>query len=237
MFFNSLSTWFHDDYLFFVYGLLSGYFFHLWHIVKQKFPLAGVLLYTHGLWLVVIVVWIAMQLNSILAWCVFAGGIFFTHLVPLPRISLSYFKQRHSETQWQKQARKWREQRAREHRAYQHQAEFKRWEEQFRREQAAKAYQAWQENIRQKQNARQEYPPQHNLQNLQQDTRSYEEILGLSIGWTQEELKKAYQRESQRTHPDKWIGKPEALQKLMEEEYKMIQKAYKTLKRRHMLRD
>ena len=61
------------------------------------------------------------------------------------------------------------------------------------------------------------------------DTRSYAEILGLSGSWTKEELKTAYKRESQRTHPDRWIGKPEVVRKAMEEEFKRIQEAYNNL--------
>lgn len=65
----------------------------------------------------------------------------------------------------------------------------------------------------------------------EQETRSYEEILRLQEGWTQEDLKKAYQNECQRTHPDKWIGKPKPIRDMMEEEYKKVQEAYKNLKR------
>jgi hypothetical protein len=214
----SLSSLFHEYYLFFVYGLIAGYFFKLWQIIKQKFPLADVLLYTQGLWLVFVIIWMAMQLDSISAWCVFGSAVFFTQIIPLPAISLTYFKKKRSEAQWRKQARKWREQREREHRAYQHQAEFKRWEEQFRREQTAKAYQAWQESVKQKQNSQQ----QDIKQASHQDRRSDEQILGLPLGWTQADLKKAYQREAQRTHPDKWVGKPESLRKQMEDEYKSL---------------
>ena len=63
------------------------------------------------------------------------------------------------------------------------------------------------------------------------DPRNYAEILGLSGNWTQEDLKTAYKRESQRTHPDKWVGKTEELCKMMEREYKMIQEAYRNLKK------
>jgi DnaJ-domain-containing protein 1 len=64
-----------------------------------------------------------------------------------------------------------------------------------------------------------------------QERRSYEQILGLKNGWTQEDLKKAYQREANRTHPDKWVGKPQAMQDIMEAEYKAVQEAYRRLKR------
>lgn len=61
--------------------------------------------------------------------------------------------------------------------------------------------------------------------------RTYEEILGLMAGWTEDDLKKAYKREAQRTHPDRWIGKPESLKKIMEAEYKAVQEAYRRLKK------
>lgn len=43
-------------------------------------------------------------------------------------------------------------------------------------------------------------------------------------------LKTVYKREAGRTHPDKWIGKPEAIRQAMEAEYKNIQEAYRRLK-------
>jgi hypothetical protein len=62
------------------------------------------------------------------------------------------------------------------------------------------------------------------------DTRSPEEVLGLLPQWTQDDLRNAYKREAGRTHPDKWIGKPEPIRQAMEEEYKRIQEAYRRLK-------
>lgn len=61
------------------------------------------------------------------------------------------------------------------------------------------------------------------------DTRTPEEILGLKGNWTQEDLRKIYKSESQRTHPDKWIGKPANVRHAMEEEYKNVQQAYQFL--------
>jgi preprotein translocase subunit Sec63 len=63
------------------------------------------------------------------------------------------------------------------------------------------------------------------------DNRRPEEVLGLNLNFTQEELKAAYQRESNRTHPDKWINKPESMRRIMEAEQKRINLAYKKLKR------
>lgn len=61
--------------------------------------------------------------------------------------------------------------------------------------------------------------------------RDPEAVLGLKTGYTDEDLRTAYKREAGRTHPDKWIGKPEAIRQMMEAEYKAIQEAYKILKR------
>ena len=63
------------------------------------------------------------------------------------------------------------------------------------------------------------------------DNRRPEQILGLNSNFTQEELKAAYQRESNRTHPDKWVNKPESIKKIMEAEQKQINAAYNKLKR------
>ncbi len=62
------------------------------------------------------------------------------------------------------------------------------------------------------------------------DTRTNLEILGLKTGFTQEELKRAYKRKTMKTHPDKWEQESAHIQKMMEEEFKLIKKAYEALK-------
>lgn len=62
------------------------------------------------------------------------------------------------------------------------------------------------------------------------DTRTSLEILGLKSGFTQQELKKAYRQKTMKTHPDKWEQEPIYIQKMMEEEFKLVKKAYETLK-------
>lgn len=64
------------------------------------------------------------------------------------------------------------------------------------------------------------------------DPRDPIAVLGLKSGYTDEELRTAYKREAGRTHPDKWIGKPEAIRQMMEAEYKAIQEAYRILQNR-----
>ena len=87
----------------------------------------------------------------------------------------------------------------------------------------------------QQEQTKKEYHQRHKKESIEEnkpkaDTRSNSEILGLSPGFTQEELKKAYRRERARCHPDKWVGKPEHIQKAMEEEQKLVNRAYEILK-------
>jgi hypothetical protein len=98
--------------------------------------------------------------------------------------------------------------------------------EQARREAEARARREQAEWERQEQSRKTEPPPRQEGR----DPRSPEEILGLKRPWTQDDLRTAYKREAGRTHPDKWIGKPEAIRQAMEEEYKAIQEAYRVLK-------
>ena len=98
--------------------------------------------------------------------------------------------------------------------------------EQARREAEARARREQAERERQEQGRANEPPPRGE----KSDPRSPEEILGLKPPWTQDDLKTAYKREAGRTHPDKWIGKPEVIRQAMEAEYKNIQEAYRRLK-------
>ena len=62
-----------------------------------------------------------------------------------------------------------------------------------------------------------------------QEQRNFEEILGLSDGWTKSDLKAAYRQKCQQLHPDKWGGFPKNIALTMEKEYKEVQDAYKHL--------
>jgi hypothetical protein len=110
-------------------------------------------------------------------------------------------------------------------------------EEQAKREEEMNAYRREQKRKEEEQKAKQNQQNKNREQSQQyQDInetkrRSYEEVLGLKTGWTQEDLRDAYKREAQRTHPDKWTGKPPHIQKIMEEEYKAVQEAYNKLKK------
>ena len=96
--------------------------------------------------------------------------------------------------------------------------------EQARREAEARARREQAERERQEK-ARHAEPPREDAK------RTPEQILGLKPPWTPEDLQTAYRREAGRTHPDKWIGKPESIRQAMEAEYKLIQEAYRILKR------
>lgn len=95
--------------------------------------------------------------------------------------------------------------------------------EQARREAEARSRREHAERERQEQTHNAEPPPGDMK-------RTPEAILGLKPPWTREDLQTAYRREAGRTHPDKWIGKPESIRQVMEAEYKMIQEAYRRLK-------
>ena len=97
--------------------------------------------------------------------------------------------------------------------------------EQARREAEARARRAEKEKENQQSRAEDPKPEPPTA-----DTRSPEEILGLKGKWTQEDLIKTYKSEAQRTHPDKWIGKPAAIRHAMEEEFKNIRRAFDQLK-------
>lgn len=122
------------------------------------------------------------------------------------------------------------------------------WEaERSRREEEVKAERAWrkqqasgndsgknqadEESAQQKSQAsNHEQSRQETIEEKPSDKRSSLEILGLSSGFSQEELKRAYKRESARCHPDKWVGKPQHLRLAMEEEQRLINRAYAALK-------
>ena len=116
-------------------------------------------------------------------------------------------------------------------------------EEQARREQEAKEQRAQKEPQQpKKEDSQPEAEPQPKAK-PQEDQRSNPpvtppkteqrtpiEILGLQSRFSTQELKQAYSRESARCHPDKWVSKPEAIRKMMEEEQKLINWAYRQLK-------
>ena len=147
--------------------------------------------------------------------------------------------------QWEREYQKQQKQNSRQNQNQQWNRTREAEEEQARREEEARNYRKRQSSAGQEQEKKKQYQKQSQSQREktnqgkqhettrqeEEDTRSYEQILGLQSGWTEEDLKKAYQRECQRTHPDKWVGKSESLRKIMEEEYKAVQEAYRELKK------
>jgi len=81
---------------------------------------------------------------------------------------------------------------------------------------------------RQKQSSQKREPPK----NRNEKERSYEEILGLSSGWTKSDLISAYRKKCQQTHPDKWKGYPDNIVRAMEKEYKEVQNTFKYLSKK-----
>ena len=59
--------------------------------------------------------------------------------------------------------------------------------------------------------------------------RDFYEILGVSKGCSDEDLKKAYKKMALKWHPDRWAQKSEAEQKTASEKFKEIAEAYSVL--------
>jgi Flp pilus assembly protein TadB len=105
-------------------------------------------------------------------------------------------------------------------------------QEQAKREQQEQAKREQQEQAKREQQEQAKREQQEQAKREQQDEpdkRSDEEILGLSHGWTQEDLKAAYRRKCNQLHPDKWIKMPKQMQFMMEKEFKEVQQSYKNL--------
>ncbi len=66
-------------------------------------------------------------------------------------------------------------------------------------------------------------------QEEKQDTRSFEDIVGVNSRYTKTELKTAYKRSASRFHPDKHSHMSEEFRTEAEQEFKKIQKAYNIL--------
>jgi DnaJ-domain-containing protein 1 len=73
-------------------------------------------------------------------------------------------------------------------------------------------------------NARQE-----GKKTVQESEEESMKLLGLQPGFTKQELKKAYKRESMKYHPDRGAGQPEHIKKLMELKFKEVVSAYNYL--------
>lgn len=107
-------------------------------------------------------------------------------------------------------------QRAREE-GYRREAEEARRQAEEAREEARRARERAEQTGRERQNTASSPPP---------DTRTPWEILGVVQGASKEDIKKAYQYQRSRYHPDKHHNKPAHIKQMMEEEMKKINHAY-----------
>ena len=228
---------------FFIYGYLSGFLFLLWKRSRWGCLLTVGFWYLYAVWCIFFSMLLGVQETSDQTW--FVLGVALAFLRPLLQsVAVQNFiedmrhaghlgqrawqaltrsrtkatSQNHQQTHQSQQSQKTYNQ-------YNDTTEQARRAEQARREAEARARRA--EKERESQQSRAEDPKP---EPPKADTRTPEEILGLKAGWTQEDLIKIYRSEAQRTHPDKWIGKPAAVRHAMEEEYKNILQAYHQLK-------
>jgi hypothetical protein len=243
---NPLLPFFPDYLSFLIYGLITGGVLRFWSIAKRHFVFMVLYFAPCVFWLIVMWAFMSVQPESRQIW--FGVGVVVAFMKPFAMLYALFgfiferVMERIQEARQERREQQWREPPPQDDRGYQ-----RGWSnadilaEQARREAEARANRA-----RQGQGGSQsEPPPQDRIKDKSRDkpkdppkppqsspeNRSYEQILGLPLGWTQEDLKNAYKRESNRTHPDKWIGKPEQIRQVMEAEFKAIQKAYNKLKR------
>jgi DnaJ domain len=233
---------------FFIYGYLSGFLFLLWKRSRWGCLLTIGFWYLYAVWCIWFGMLVSVQDLTNQTW--FVLGVALSFLRPLLQsVAVQNFIEdithaghlgrrawqavtgktkkkdenegRHSRNQTNQQSQQ-------THYGYSQgndQNEQARRAEQARREAEARARRSEKEKENQQSRADDPKPEPSTA-----DTRTPEEILGLGRNWTQADLKAIYKSESQRTHPDKWIGKPPAVRHAMEEEYKNIQQAYHKLK-------
>lgn len=244
---NPLLPFFPESFSFLIYGLITGLLLKFWRIAKKNIFVILFFLYAYAVWLASMALLMSVQSQTRQAWFLFGFALTFIKIFSIIRTIVFSpftwaFETITDEIQERRADRRDRErqqQRERENQNY-HDRDQDIRAEQARREAEARANRARQtgsgKDNRQGDNEKIEDKNQRKRNNTQEINpaerrRSYEEVLGLKSGWTQDDLKKAYQREANRTHPDKWIGKPQAMQDMMEAEYKAVQEAYKKLKK------
>ena len=236
---------------FFIYGYLSGFLFLLWKRSRWGCLLTIGFWYLYAVWCIWFGMLVSVQDLTNQTW--FVLGVALAFLRPLLQsvavqnfiedmrqvghlgqrawqaVTRSRTKAASSGTQNQNHQQAHQSQQSQN--TYSHgndqnnQQEQARRAEQARREAEARARRSEKEKENQQSRAEDQKPEPPTA-----DTRTPEEILGLKAGWTQEDLIKTYKSEAQRTHPDKWIGKPAAIRHAMEEEFKNIRQAFDQLK-------
>lgn len=245
---NPLLPFFPDSISFLIYGLVTGLLLKFWRIAKKHFFLMPFFLVPYFAWAVIMFAFITVQSQERQVWFIFGFILTFVKIFSIiRRIVFAPFTWAFEtitdgigERRADRRDQQRREQREQDDRTRQEYNQDLFRAEQARREAEAKANRARQAGggrfDRQGDNEKVEDKTQQKWNNTQEikttkKKRTYEQILGLSDGWTEEDLKKAYQREANRTHPDKWIGKPQAMRDMMEAEYKAVQEAYRRLKK------
>ena len=234
---------------FFIYGYLSGFLFLLWKRSRWGCLLTIGFWYLYAVWCIWFGMLVSVQVATHQTW--FVLGVALSFLRPLLQsVAVQNFiedithagylgkrawqavtrprTQKTSSDSQSQTSQNNNQQSQQTNRGYNQdndQNEQARRAEQARREAEARARRAEKEKESQQSRAEDPKPEPPTA-----DNRTPEEILGLKGKWTQEDLRKIYKSESQRTHPDKWIGKPAAIRHAMEEEYKNIQQAYHQLK-------
>lgn len=229
---------------FFIYGYLSGFLFLLWKRSRWGCLLTIGFWYLYAVWCIWFGLLVSVQDLTNQTW--FVLGVVLAFLRPLLQsVAVQHFiedithaghlgrrawqavtrsRTKAASSGTQNQNHQQAHQSQNQH-SYNDTTEQARRAEQARREAEARARRAEKEKENQQSRADDPKPEPPKA-----DTRTSEEILGLKGNWTQEDLRKIYKSESQRTHPDKWIGKPQAIRHAMEEEFKTIQQAYDQLK-------
>jgi hypothetical protein len=228
---------------FLIYGLFTGFLLKFWKIAKRNIFIILFFLYAYAVWLASMAMLIIPQNHERQAWFIFGFILTFLNIFSIIRMIIftpfvfayESITDGIGERRADRRDQQRREERERNDRTEQERNQDLFRQEQARREAEARARRGGGDQTRtdsdriEDQRDQQRTPPP--AQPPAGEQRSYEQILGLNSGWTQEDLRKAYQREANRTHPDKWIGKPQAVQDAMETEYKAVQEAYRRLKR------
>ncbi|WP_020560817.1 J domain-containing protein [Thiofilum flexile] len=209
----------------FLMGVLTGIGLALWGKAKNGCFLASLYLYIFGAWVFTIGLYVLTQLEQ-------TGVFFLLGLAVYFAKPLFFFFHRIFEwwLDWQA-SRRYDQHHTRKDQQDQNQdhaqTDNSDQEQQRRYQEERKRREEWARQQRQQKQAPQE-PPETPSSD---DSRTAEQVLGLPASWTREELVKAYRRETQRLHPDKWTGKPQAIRDEMEREFKRVQEAYKRLKK------
>lgn len=238
---NPLLPFFPDSISFLIYGLVTGLLLKFWRIAKKHFFLMPFFLVPYFAWAVIMFAFITVQPQERKIWFLFGFALTFIKIFSIIWSPFVFVFETITEGIQERRAdrrdRERQQQREQESHNYQDRDQDIR-AEQARREAEARANRARQSGTskgdhqgdREKVEDKKQQSETQEIKPAKQK-RSYDQVLGLLAGWTEEDLKKAYQREANRTHPDKWIGKPQAMRGMMEVEYKAVQEAYRKLKK------